>query len=45
MVKKLNRLQVEKKLKSLDFSLFTPREFKDVFGVTENTASLFTNEH
>ncbi len=41
MVKKLNRLQVEKKLKSLDLSIFTPREFKDVFGVTENTASLF----
>ena len=41
MVKKLNRLEVEEKLKSLNFSIFTPREFKDVFCVKKNTASLF----
>lgn len=41
MVKKLNRLEVEEKLKSLNFSVFTPMEFKNVFGVKKNTASLF----
>ena len=41
MVKKLNRLEVEEKLKSLNLSIFTPREFRDVFGVKKNTASLF----
>jgi predicted transcriptional regulator of viral defense system len=41
MVKKLNRLEVEEKLKSLNLLIFTPREFKDVFGVKKNTASLF----
>lgn len=41
MVKKLNRLKVEEKLKSLNFSIFTPREFRDVFGVKKNTASVF----
>jgi len=41
MVKKLNRLEVEEKLKSLGLVIFTPREFRDVFGVKKNTASLF----
>ena len=41
MVKKLNRLQVEEKLKSLNLSIFTPREFRDVFGVKKNTVSLY----
>ncbi len=41
MVKKLNRLEAEEKLKSLNLSIFTPREFRDVFGVKKNTASLF----
>ncbi len=41
MVKKLNRLEVEEKLKSLNFSIFTPREFRGIFGVKKNTASLF----
>ncbi len=41
MVQKLNRIQVEAKLKSMSLPLFTPREFKDIFGVSENTASVF----
>lgn len=41
MRQKLNRLKVEEKLKSLGMLLFTPREFRDVFGVGANTASSF----
>lgn len=41
MVKKLNRLEVEEKLKSLNLLVFTPREFRDIFGVKKNTVSLF----
>ena len=41
MVVKLNRLQVQKKLKSLKLSLFTPQEFQDVFGVPKKTALTF----
>ncbi len=41
MVQKLNRLQVEEKLKSLGLLIFTPQEFRDVFRVSENTASAF----
>ncbi len=41
MVKKLNRLGVEEKLKSMGFLIFTPREFEGIFGVKQNTASLF----
>ncbi len=41
MIQKLNRLKVEEKLKFLGLLIFTPREFKDIFGVSENTASSF----
>lgn len=41
MVQKLNRLKVEKKLKSLGIFVFTPREFKDIFGIPTNTALSF----
>ena len=41
MVKKLNRLEAEEKLKSLGLVIFTPREFRDVFDVRKNTASVF----
>lgn len=41
MVPKLNRLEVEKKLKSLGLTVFTPTEFKDVFGVSISTAQSF----
>lgn len=41
MPKKLNRLQVEERLKTLHLSVFTPREFRDVFGVSQKTASSF----
>lgn len=45
MVKKLNRLEVEEKLKSLRIYLFTPQEFMGIFGVSGNTASLFLNRN
>lgn len=41
MLKKLKRIQVEEKLKSLGLEVFTPREFRGVFGVSQNTASRF----
>lgn len=41
MIQKLNRLKVEEKLKSLGIFVFTPREFRDIFGVSTNTASAF----
>lgn len=45
MIQKLNRLKVEEKLKSLGILVFTPREFKDVFGVSANTVSSFINRN
>ena len=41
MLKKLKRIEVEEKLKSLGLIIFTPQEFKDIFGVSQNTASVF----
>lgn len=41
MVKKLNRLKVEEKLKSIGLLVFTPHEFSGVFGVSKKTASAF----
>ncbi len=41
MVQKLNRLDVEKKLKSLGLSVFMPAEFRDIFEVTMGTAQSF----
>ncbi len=41
MVQKLNRLQVEKTLKSLRMSVFTPQEFQGVFKVPRQTALTF----
>jgi predicted transcriptional regulator of viral defense system len=41
MVKKLKRLEVEEKLKSLGFVVFSPREFQGVFGVPASIASVF----
>lgn len=41
MVQKLNRLEVEKKLKSLNLLVFTPQEFKGVFKVPMNTVQTF----
>jgi predicted transcriptional regulator of viral defense system len=45
MIKKLNRLNVANKLKSLDMPVFSPREFQDVFGVAKNTASVFLSNN
>lgn len=41
MLDKLKRLEVEEKLKSLGLEVFTPREFRGIFGVPQNTASKF----
>jgi predicted transcriptional regulator of viral defense system len=41
MVGKLNRLEVEKMLKSLKMTVFTPREFQDVFKLARKTALTF----
>jgi len=41
MLKKLKRIEVEEKLKSLGLEVFTPKEFRGVFGVSQNTASVF----
>lgn len=45
MVEKLNRIKVEEKLKSIKIYLFTPREFKDIFGVSQKTASVFISRN
>ncbi len=45
MIKKLNRIQVEEKLKSLNLLVFTPREFQDIFVVSKNTASIFLSNN
>lgn len=41
MVDKLNRIKVEERLKDIGLSLFTPREFRDIFDVPEKTARMF----
>lgn len=45
MIKKLNRLDVVRKLKSLDIFVFSPREFQDIFDVSKNTASVFISNN
>ena len=41
MIQKLNRIKVEEKLKLSGLLVFSPREFKDFFNVSVNTASAF----
>ncbi len=41
MIEKLKRIKVEEKLKNLGFSVFSPREFQGIFGVSKKTASMF----
>lgn len=45
MVEKLNRIKVEEKLKSMGISLFTPDEFKNIFGLSRKTASVFISRN
>jgi predicted transcriptional regulator of viral defense system len=45
MIKKLNRFEVAKKLKSLNIPIFSPREFQDIFAVSKNTASVFLSNN
>lgn len=41
MVAKLNRIQVQRKLKHLELGVFTPREFQGIFKVPKKTATTF----
>ena len=45
MVKKLNRIQVQEKLKDSGLLIFTPREFYDVFGISPKTGSVFISRN
>jgi len=45
MIKKLNRIEVEERLKSLGLTTFTPQEFKDIFEVAPGTASVFISHN
>lgn len=45
MVKKLKRIEVEEKLKSMGLLVFTPQEFKDIFAVSTATASVFISHN
>ncbi|MFA6388781.1 MAG: hypothetical protein WCW27_05985 [Patescibacteria group bacterium] len=41
MIKKLKRIKVEEKIKAIGLQVFTPREFREIFAVSANTASVF----
>lgn len=41
MAKRLQRIEVEERLKTLGLIVFTPREFQGVFDVLKKTASMF----
>ncbi len=45
MVKRLNRIQVQEKLKNSGLMVFTPREFFDVFGISPKTGSVFISRN
>ncbi len=45
MVKKLKRMEVEEKLKSLGLVVFAPQEFRDIFGVAWGSASVFLSRN
>ncbi len=45
MVKKLNRIQVQEKLKDSGLVVFSPREFYDVFGIPPKTGSVFISRN
>ena len=45
MVKKLNRIQVQEKLKNSGLTIFTPREFCDIFDISRQTGSIFISRN
>ena len=45
MVKKLNRIQVQEKLKNSGLVIFTPREFYDIFSISPKTGSVFISRN
>ena len=45
MVNKLNRIQVQEKLKNSGLVIFTPREFYDIFSISPKTGSVFISRN
>lgn len=45
MIKKLKRIEVEEKLKSIGLTVFTPQEFKDIFDMPQNIAAVFISRN
>jgi len=45
MIKKLKRIEVEEKLKSLGLVVFTPQEFKDIFATPQSIAAVFISRN
>ncbi|MFA6587680.1 MAG: hypothetical protein WCT08_01285 [Patescibacteria group bacterium] len=45
MVKKLNRIKIEEKLKAEGFEVFTQREFQGLFSVSSNTAGVYISKN
>lgn len=45
MVRKLKQLEVEQRLKSLGLFVFTPAEFRDMFGVSLSTARTYIKKN
>ena len=45
MVKKLKQIEVEEKLKALGMAVFTPKEFRRIFNVSEAAASGFISNN
>src|SRR5580700_9916935 len=45
MIKKLKRMEVEEKLKKLGLIVFTPQEFRNIFGVAQPSASVFLSHN
>jgi predicted transcriptional regulator of viral defense system len=45
MVKKLNRIHVQERLKDSGLVIFTPREFYDVFGIPPKTGAVFISRN
>lgn len=45
MVKKLDRIKVQEKLKNSGLMIFTPREFYDVFCISPKTGSVFISRN
>lgn len=45
MTKKLNSIKVQRELIERGISIFSPLEFRRIFGVTKSAANFFINYH